>query len=364
MSDPEDPRDLLRLEEISDGLNAFGESIEAVQEELDELNFDEFLDALGGLPKEFESMNNFLDTLGVKVEESLGDVMDVFKDLKPVEDLGETIGSSKFAKGVKMFGDGLDKMKKSIGPLALFDAIFEGLSIIMEPFLPIFEIIGALFATLAAEILPVLMEAIEPLLEILMELMPVFESIGKVIGIILRIALIPLRIVFEVILAIMKPLMPLFEKLSAALSVVMERLGPLIDWLVNVFAAGIKWVVDAVTFLFKGLMEGIKWIVNGIIDIINFFIDAINLIPGVNIERIAKLQEGGIVTAPTLALLGEEYKKEAVIPLETRAGTSALGGMGGSSVQFQLDEQRDRLEGIENTLYQIYRLKKRSRRKT
>jgi TP901 family phage tail tape measure protein len=46
---------------------------------------------------------------------------------------------------------------------------------------------------------------------------------------------------------------------------------------------------------------------------------------------------GGIVTQPTLAMIGENSRREAVIPLESQRGREALAGMGGSSVTLNVN---------------------------
>ena len=61
-------------------------------------------------------------------------------------------------------------------------------------------------------------------------------------------------------------------------------------------------------------------IINGFISAINFAIGVINAIPGVNINKLSKLEvpkmaKGGIVDKATLAVIGEQGK-EAVVPLE------------------------------------------------
>ena len=85
------------------------------------------------------------------------------------------------------------------------------------------------------------------------------------------------------------------------------------------------------------LSTGCK-IINGFIDAINFAIDVINVIPGVSISKISKLEvpqmaKGGIVDEATLAVIGEQGK-EAVIPLENNTEwldmlAERLGGMMG-----------------------------------
>lgn len=81
---------------------------------------------------------------------------------------------------------------------------------------------------------------------------------------------------------------------------------------------------DAISGAVKGainrvLSGGIN-LINGFINSINSVVGVINKLPGVDIGKIGKLPipqlaEGGVVTAPTLALIGEGGEDEAVIPL-------------------------------------------------
>lgn len=73
-------------------------------------------------------------------------------------------------------------------------------------------------------------------------------------------------------------------------------------------------------------------IINGFINAINWAIDVINKIPGVNIGKLSTLDvpqmaRGGIVDSATLAVVGEQGK-EAVVPLENNLGwLDKLAGM-------------------------------------
>ena len=81
---------------------------------------------------------------------------------------------------------------------------------------------------------------------------------------------------------------------------VFESLGEVIK---NAFKGAVNWVIDKLNWLIKKFND--------------LVIGGINLIPGVNIGKIAsipKLADGGIVTKPTLALIGEAGP-EAVVPL-------------------------------------------------
>ncbi len=115
------------------------------------------------------------------------------------------------------------------------------------------------------------------------------------------------------------------------------------------FDAGIKYINDAWT----GMMNVISGITTSVLEgIKNYFRDGINYILGliqgvldtynsivtkVGLGRIAapkipKLAEGGIVSKPTLAMIGEGGEPEAVVPL------SKLNGMGGGGVHIHLHD--------------------------
>jgi methyl-accepting chemotaxis protein len=86
-------------------------------------------------------------------------------------------------------------------------------------------------------------------------------------------------------------------------------------------------VRTAVETVFVGLGNVIITKLNKVVDNINTFIDVVNTLaeavglPSLpKLKKIPALAEGGIVTRPTLALLGEGGNSEAVVPLDGRAG--------------------------------------------
>lgn len=96
------------------------------------------------------------------------------------------------------------------------------------------------------------------------------------------------------------------------------------DKIVNVFTSIGTTVGDAIGGAFKGIintiLKGTIGIINGFLDGINWAIDTINKIPGVSIKTVPRLPvpqlaTGGIITQPTLAMVGEAGT-EAVVPLE------------------------------------------------
>lgn len=85
-------------------------------------------------------------------------------------------------------------------------------------------------------------------------------------------------------------------------------------------------ISDAISGAVKGaintILSGAAGIINGFIAAINIAISAINAIPGVSIEKLSPLEvpqlaAGGIVSDPTLAMIGEGKQSEAVVPLDT-----------------------------------------------
>jgi len=106
------------------------------------------------------------------------------------------------------------------------------------------------------------------------------------------------------------------------------------DSIVRIFGKVGTAIGDAIGGAVKGVVNAIlgfaETTINGFINAINTAIDAINAIPGVDIGKlgllnIPKLADGGIVSSPTLALIGEGREPEAVVPL------SKLDQMGGGS---------------------------------
>lgn len=94
--------------------------------------------------------------------------------------------------------------------------------------------------------------------------------------------------------------------------------------IVSLFGNAGTRVGDAIGGAFKSVMNqifnGAMKIINGFIRSINAVTGSINKVPGVNIGKISELNipqlaTGGIVSSPTLAMIGEGREAEAVIPL-------------------------------------------------
>ena len=126
----------------------------------------------------------------------------------------------------------------------------------------------------------------------------------------------------------------------------------------------IDGIVKAIGNSIKGFIGLIKSEINGLISIVNAAIRAIDAIHvklpdflggaeiGFNIPEIPMLANGGIVTSPTLAMIGEAGA-EAVIPL------SKMGGMGGMNIVINVAgsvvQERDLAVTVRDNIAQLMR---------
>lgn len=107
-----------------------------------------------------------------------------------------------------------------------------------------------------------------------------------------------------------------------------------IDFIAGVFTGNWSKAWDGIKNIFGGIFDSLKALfkapINYIIDGINAFISGLNKIKipdwvpavggkGINIPKIPKLAQGGVIDRPTIAMIGEAGR-EAVIPMERNLG--------------------------------------------
>ena len=245
--------------------------------------------------------------------------------------------------------------------------------------LPVFvDLFAALLPTIV-ELVPVIAEFISEAMEVLVPiLLQLVEALAPIVEALLPVfmelfgALAPVAItLIEAMLPLIERLLPLFiefiEFLTPILVFVAEVIGEILVAAVGFFIGAIENVtedIDAFSTFFQevwggiksffgdiinGLISGFEGFVNGAIRGVNRVIDAINslsfTIPdwvpevggqsfGFNLRRIAEislprvaLAEGGLVTRPTTALIGEAGP-EMVIPLDRFESMLGAGGDG------------------------------------
>lgn len=100
-----------------------------------------------------------------------------------------------------------------------------------------------------------------------------------------------------------------------------------------------RGVVDGVKGLIRGFLQAIVGSINNVTGLVNKLIGSFNRLPGSDIPLIPTLQvpafaQGGVVSRPTLAMVGEGGEDEYIIPASKMQAASSrfLGGARGASV--------------------------------
>lgn len=128
-------------------------------------------------------------------------------------------------------------------------------------------------------------------------------------------------------------------------------------------------VADFIGGVFESTMGTVKGVINGVINLINGAIGAINKLKvdipdwvpqyggstfGLNIPKIPKLAQGGVVDRATLAMIGEAGK-EAVVPLERTDWIDKLAdkinAQSGSNKTYNITNKFERMETSRHALH-------------
>jgi phage-related protein len=247
--------------------------------------------------------------------------------------------------------------------LPVFVDLFDSLLPIITDLVPIIaEFIGDALEIL----LPIFVDLVEALMPIVEALLPVFMELFE--------ALAPVVLeVIEAMLPLIDLLLPLLidfiEFLTPILLFVADVMGNVLVGAVGFFADAIEWVTEKIgafsdffsevwsgikSFfgdIINGLISGFEGFVNGAVRGLNRVIDAVNRLSftvpdwvpdiggksfGFNLQRLSEitlprvaLAEGGLVTRPTNALIGEAGP-EVVIPLDRFESMMGMGEPGGT----------------------------------
>lgn len=157
-------------------------------------------------------------------------------------------------------------------------------------------------------------------------------TVQQMFGALLNVAKAGLSLVWDAFVSVFSPAATWFGgifrgawgAIMAAFSGVRAFFSGVWNSIVSIFGRIGVAVGDAIGGAFKSvvnsILRGAVGIINGFIKALNSAINIINKIPGVKIGKlgelgIPQLATGGIVTAPTLAMIGEGSESEAVLPL-------------------------------------------------
>ena len=181
---------------------------------------------------------------------------------------------------------------------------------------PVFEQISKTISELWNEHLKPLWEKLKPGITSIWETVKtVWDAIANLIGGIL-VFLSP------IISGILEGIGSVVEYISIYIGMVADVLSGIIDFIAGVFTGDWERAWNGVKEIFSSIWEGIKKLakaaVNILIDIVNGIIKGLNKIhlpnweilgslagKGINIPLIPRLEKGGVLTSPTIAMMGE-----------------------------------------------------------
>jgi hypothetical protein len=267
----------------------------------------------------FKSLRPVIDAIFTALDPILEVVVDMAKQFLPI------IASIFIQLGPIIAG-----LIKSISPIVLMlaNAAKDLLPLIADAFksmVPILIKLVAMFADVAKQLLPVIVELIQMLLPIVMDIIKAFMPlVTEILNLILPI----LKPILEVIIELTKILVPILVQ-------AFQSLMPILQPVLELFMGVAKIIGGILKGDFSAVANGLKNIANGLINLvlgvfsymlntpvraINAMLDFVpgfggNTIPLVEFPKV-KLAEGGIVTKPTNALIGEAGP-EAVVPLNS-----------------------------------------------
>lgn len=184
----------------------------------------------------------------------------------------------------------------------LLQTVLRPVQTILKPIVALISIFGA-----------AMMQAMGPALQQLITTLLSPENIAlmQVIGQIVGAALVPALAALTLVLELMRPVLPFITLALQLFATGLQIVANVLVWLIDMLKAA--W--DPVVAFVRGIVNGIISFLNGIITGINAVIQTVTLGTVSNaIPAIPMLAEGGLVTGPTLAMIGER-EPEAVIPL-------------------------------------------------
>jgi hypothetical protein len=183
--------------------------------------------------------------------------------------------------------------------LLLMDTVQRLLPLIAGLFKQMIPIVADLFK----QLVPIVTEVLNLILPILEPILDVFIELVKIV--------IPILVdLLKTIVPLLKPILTIFTDIFKVVSGILKG-----DW--TAVADGLKKIGAGILNLTIGLFESL---INLPVKAINAMLDFVpgfgaNTIPKVKLPRVA-LAEGGVVTKPTNALIGEAGP-EAVVPLNS-----------------------------------------------
>jgi phage-related protein len=328
------------------------EQVKALVESGDTLGAQEII--LAGIEGRYAGVNETLSNTAA------GETAQALEDLT---NAGEEIGAiflpilAELAKGVQGFahfiqdnfpliksivGGVMEGIGTAVGFVAQIFSSFAGSGGGGDLFAGVFRTIGSVVDWFSTNVLPFLTNAFNQVVEFIKQNGPTigsivsqaFGAIAEVVKIVAPIIMRVAEVVFPAVLTAAGILFTGLDKTFKLIGGIFEVVGNVVDTMVKGITSAWLLLSTITTAIWTGIVGTIRGVINGAIDILNGFFGFLNgisfgggtfnvlgqeigipQIDPFNIGLIPHLAEGGIISGPTLALLGEAGP-EAVVPLD------------------------------------------------
>jgi tape measure domain-containing protein len=215
---------------------------------------------------------------------------------------------------------------KAIGIMS--EALSPVVDIFVTYFLPIINQIAGIVGGVLIDAFNQLNRAFNELSVLLGPIMPDLKTLGIILGVAVITPFLLLITVIGGAIAAIVGIVTAFAfvvgKVSGFVADLIKTFRNLYNSISGLFVSIGNTISESIVAPVRSAINGLlRWssnVINGFIDAINGVVNVVNAIPGVNIGNIGRLPvpqlaNGGIVTSPTLAMIGEGRESEAVIPL-------------------------------------------------
>lgn len=244
-------------------------------------------------------------------------------------------------KAIVPFGAALMDFSKTV-LLPLVGVIGDVLVIAFNAVIEIIKILWeSVLKPLVSFIVDTFIKAIQGIIDIYNAWKPVIQIIIDILLFLWNNVLKPLvNFIIGVFLEVFKST---FNTIGSLIDNLKRIFGGIIDFVTGVFTGNWSRAWQGVRDIFGGIMGSLGTVIkaplNAVISLINGAISGLNRISvnipswipgiggshfGVNIPKVPYLARGGLIDSPTLAMIGETHKKEAVVPLEGDTGALDL----------------------------------------
>jgi phage-related protein len=269
----------------------------------------------------FEALKPAFDALAQLAQQLVPIIAQVLQSIIPV--------ILKIVEALTPIFDIISELAQAFMPIILdvFNAIAPAIMAIMEALMPIIDVVMMIIKPILDILKPVLVVIGEILGFIIQAFAKIFEWVGKVAGFLADGILIAVDAIstafswmYDNVLApigdffgmiydfILGQIMSAVDDLGSAFSFIGDILSSVGDSITSVFVTAINWVIEAINWFIDGINSALTitvpdWMGGG------------SWSPDLPKLELIALAEGGIVSSPTTALIGEAGP-EAVIPLD------------------------------------------------